>query len=276
MNQQALVEQIIRKQSFLCVGLDTDAGRIPAILGKEPDPVFAFNKAIIDATAPFAVAFKPNTAFYEAGGVKGWASLEKTISYIKQQYPDMLVIADAKRGDIGNTSANYARAFFEVMDADAVTVAPYMGFDSVSPFLAWKDRWTVLLAATSNEGSADFQQLVDERGQKLYEQVVRKACSWAGPDQLMFVVGATKPAELRIIRNLAPEYFFLVPGVGAQGGSLAEVAEYAMTRRCGIIVNASRSVIYASNGADFAEAAASEAAKMQAEMKTLLEEKGVV
>ncbi|HMM11992.1 MAG TPA: orotidine-5'-phosphate decarboxylase [Bacteroidales bacterium] len=275
MSRQKLFESICRKQSFLCVGLDTDPKRIPDVLRNEPDPVFAFNKAIIDATAPFAVAFKPNTAFYEAEGLKGWSSLEKTMAYIKAQYPEILVIADAKRGDIGNTSASYARAFFEVMGADAITVSPYMGFDSVSPFLTYKDKWTILLAATSNSGSADFQQIADASGARLYERVVHKATQWASPDQLMFVVGATKPSELAGLRRLVPDYFFLVPGVGAQGGSMPEVVANAVNDQCGVLINASRSIIYASSGEDYARAAAGEAKRMQSEMALLLQQYGI-
>lgn len=276
MSRTQLLENIKAKQSFLCVGLDADLSRIPQHLRNEPDAIFAFNKAIIDATAVYAVAFKPNTAFYEAEGIEGWASLQKTIHYIKQQYPEIMVIADAKRGDIGNTSASYARAFFDIMGADAITVAPYMGFDSVRPFLEYRDKWTILLAATSNAGSADFQQRTDATGHKFYELVVRKACEWAGSDQLMFVVGATKPAELAALRQLAPDYFFLVPGVGAQGGSLAEVADNAMSKSCGVLVNASRSIIYASDGHDFALAAASGAQELQKEMAVLLSKYGII
>ncbi len=276
MSRKRLLENIKAKQSFLCVGLDTDWSRIPQHLRNEPDAIFSFNKAIIDATAPYAIAFKPNTAFYEAEGIEGWSSLQKTTRYIMQQYPDILLIADAKRGDIGNTSASYARAFFDVMGADAITVAPYMGFDSVSPFLDYKDKWTILLAATSNAGSADFQHHTNAAGQKFYELVVRKACDWAGPDQLMFVVGATMPAELAALRKLAPDYFFLVPGVGAQGGSLTEVADNAMNESCGVIVNASRSIIYASDGDDFDFAAAAEALKLQQEMAALLNKYGII
>jgi orotidine-5'-phosphate decarboxylase len=275
MSRRKLLESIKRKQSFLCVGLDTNPKRIPALLKAQPDPVFAFNKAIIDATAPYVVAFKPNTAFYEASGSRGWMSLEKTITYIKEQYPDILVIADAKRGDIGNTSASYARAFFDVMGVDAITVAPYMGYDSVSAFLAYKDKWTILLAATSNSGSSDFQHLAVESGEKVYELVVKKASQWAGPDQLMFVVGATKPSELAAIRRIVPDYFFLVPGVGAQGGNLTDVAQNAMIDQCGLIVNASRSIIYASDGEDFALAASAEAQIIQQEMAALLELRGL-
>lgn len=276
MSRKQLLENIKVKRSFLCIGLDTDILRIPQHLRNESDAIFTFNKAIIDATAAYAIAFKANTAFYEAQGIEGWESLQKTIRYIKQQYPDILVIADAKRGDIGNTSASYARAFFVLLGADAITVAPYMGFDSVNPFLAFKDKWTILLAATSNAGSADFQQRTDSSGLKFYELVVRKACEWAGPDQLMFVVGATKPAELAALRRLVPDYFFLVPGVGVQGGSLAEVADNAMNDGCGILVNASRSIIYASDGDDFALAAAAEAQKLQLEMAVLLNKYSII
>lgn len=276
MSRERLLENIRRRKSFLCVGLDTDRGRIPESLHNGPDPVFSFNKAIIDATAPYVVAFKPNTAFYEADGVRGWLSLEKTVAYIKEKYADILVIADAKRGDIGNTSASYARAFFDVMGVDAITVAPYMGADSLKPFFNYKDKWTIVLAATSNAGSADFQQFKDEAGIKLYEHVVRKASQWAGPDQLMFVVGATKPSELASLRQIVPDYFFLVPGVGAQGGSLTEVVDHAMNDHCGLLVNASRSIIYASMEEDFAQAARTEAQKLQQEMAACLEQRGLI
>lgn len=276
MSRERLLENIRRRKSFLCVGLDTDPGLIPQSLHNDPDPVFSFNKAIIDATAPYAVAFKPNTAFYEANGLKGWISLEKTVAYIREKYADILIIADAKRGDIGNTSASYARAFFDVMGVDAITVAPYMGADSLSPFFNYKDKWTIVLAATSNNGSADFQQLKDEAGIKLYEHVVRKASQWAGPDQLMFVVGATKPSELAMLRQIVPDYFFLVPGVGAQGGSLSEVVENAMNDHCGLLVNASRSIIYASMDKDFAEVAHTEAQRLQQEMAICLKQRGLI
>ncbi len=242
MNRQQLVEQIRLKQSYLCVGLDTDLSKIPAHLLKEPDPVFAFNKAIIDATKDLCVAYKINTAFYEAMGLVGWQAMEKTVEYIPRE---ILTIADAKRGDIGNTSAQYARAFFEAFHFDAITVAPYMGADSVKPFLAYKDKWTILLGLTSNEGAADFelQQLGKE---KLYEKVLRTAASWDKSGNLMFVVGATQASEFENIRKIVPHHFFLVPGVGAQGGSLKDISEKAMNKDVGLLVNASRAIIYAS------------------------------
>lgn len=275
MNKDKLVEQIKKKQSFLCIGLDTDSTKIPAILHDSADAVFAFNKAIIDATAALTVAYKPNTAFYEAEGLSGWQSLEKTITYIKQNYPEIIIIADAKRGDIGNTSANYARAFFDKLGTDAITVAPYMGYDSVSPFLEYKEKWTILLGLTSNIGSADFQYSENKEGQKMYLQVIQKAATWADSNQLMFVIGATHPEELSEIRAIIPDYFLLVPGVGAQGGSLEKVAKAAMNAECGLLVNSSRGIIYASSGADFAEAAAKEAAILQQQMQQFLKEAGI-
>lgn len=269
MNRADIVSQIRAKRSFLCVGLDTDIKKIPQHLLNEEDAVFAFNKAIIDATAPYAIAFKPNTAFYEVYGAKGWLSLEKTITYIKKNYPDMFVIADAKRGDIGNTSANYARAFFETLQADALTVAPYMGVDSVEPFLGFEGKWVILLALTSNKGSRDFQYLNSE-GIELYKNVLMKSTEWAGSDKMMYVVGATHPEELGEIRKMLPEHFLLVPGVGAQGGDLQAVAKYGLNKDCGLIVNSSRGIIYASNGTDFAERAAEEASKLQKQMEQVL------
>jgi orotidine-5'-phosphate decarboxylase len=276
MNKAKLVEQIKKKQSFLCIGLDTDITKIPAMLRDSADAVFEFNKAIIDATAALAVAYKPNTAFYEAEGLSGWHNLERTITYIKQNYPEIIIIADAKRGDIGNTSANYARAFFEKLGADAITVAPYMGYDSISPFLTYKEKWTILLGLTSNKGSADFQYSRNQDGQKMYLQVIQKAATWADSKQLMFVVGATHPEELSEIRSIIPDYFLLVPGVGAQGGSLEKVAKAAMNSECGLLVNSSRGIIYASSGADFAEEAAKEAAILQQQMQQCLKEAGVI
>lgn len=270
MNKTELIAQILKKRSFLCVGLDTDLEKIPTHLQQLPDAVFQFNKSIIDATAAYTVAFKPNTAFYESEGTGGWESLEKTITYIKKHYPEIMVIADAKRGDIGNTSRRYAKAFFEQLQADALTVAPYMGFDSVQPFLGFDDKWVVLLGLTSNSGSADFQQLKLENGHFLYEEVVSKAIGWAGSHQLMFVTGATKPEMIARIRSLAPDYFFLVPGVGAQGGDLNAVAEAGLNTEVGILVNASRSILYASSTVDFAEAAATEAQKLQQEMESIM------
>ncbi len=269
MNRADIVSQIRAKKSFLCVGLDTDIKKIPQHLLNEEDAVFAFNKAIIDATAPYAIAFKPNTAFYEVYGAKGWLSLEKTITYIKKNYPEMFVIADAKRGDIGNTSANYARAFFETLQADALTVAPYMGVDSVEPFLGFEGKWVILLALTSNKGSRDFQYLNSE-GKELYKNVLMKSTEWASSDKMMYVVGATHPEELGEIRKLLPEHFLLVPGVGAQGGDLQAVAKYGLNKDCGLIVNSSRGIIYASNGIDFAERAAEEASKLQKQMEQVL------
>lgn len=279
MNKQQLIDNIKRKQSFLCVGLDTDLEKIPAHLKSLSDPVFEFNKQIIDATQQYCIAYKPNTAFYECLGTKGWQSLEKTVKYIKDNYPDQFIIADAKRGDIGNTSLMYAKAFLDVMPCDAITIAPYMGADSVKPFLNYKDKWAIVLGLTSNEGSADFQKIPipffrneDKiEVQLLAEVVLRKTASWGTTDNLMFVIGATQEKLLKEIRKVVPDHFFLVPGVGAQGGSLKEVATNAMNKDIGLIVNASRSIIYASNGLDFAEKAALEAHNMQREMAGLLE-----
>ncbi len=267
MNRAELFEQIQKKQSFLCVGLDADIKKIPEHLLHEEDPIFAFNKEIIDATQDLCVAYKPNTAFYESLGVQGWVALEKTITYIKENYPEQLIIADAKRGDIGNTSAMYARTFFEALDADAVTVAPYMGEDSVSPFLGYANKWVILLALTSNKGATDFQRIENkENAQPLFESVMRTAQTWANEDQLMFVVGATQGKAFEQIRAIAPEHFLLVPGVGAQGGSLQEVCKYGMTKQCGLLVNSSRGIIYKSNGEDFGAAARQAARELQAEM----------
>ena len=266
MTRQQLIDNIRRKQSFLCVGLDTDIKKIPQHLLGEDDPIFAFNKAIIDATAPYCVAYKPNLAFYECGGLKGWAAFEKTVKYIKENYPDQFIIADAKRGDIGNTSAMYARTFFEQYDVDALTVAPYMGEDSVTPFLGYKDKWVVLLALTSNKGSHDFQLTTDADGERLFEKVIKTSQSWAGDEQMMYVVGATQGRMFEDIRRIAPTSFLLVPGVGAQGGSLQEVCRYGMIADCGLLVNSSRGIIYASQGEDFAEVAAQKAKALQEEM----------
>ena len=269
MNKQQLIDQIQKKKSFLCVGLDTDINKIPQHLLEKEDPVFEFNKQIIDKTAEFAVAYKPNTAFYEVYGANGWHSLEKTVQYIKTNYPEIFIIADAKRGDIGNTSANYAKAFFNTLKADALTVAPYMGKDSVEPFLGFDDKWVILLALTSNKGSQDFQYLnVGER--MLHQQVLQTATTWASSEQMMFVVGATHPEELGEIRKMLPDYFFLVPGVGAQGGDVQTVAKYGLNKDCGLLVNSSRGIIYASNGPDFADRAAEEAQKLQQQMAALL------
>ena len=266
MNRQQLVEVIKQRKTFLCVGLDTDIKKIPAHLLTAEDPIFDFNKAIIDATAPFCMAFKPNLAFYESLGVKGWVAFEKTIKYLKANYPQHFIIADAKRGDIGNTSAMYARSFFEELDIDSLTVAPYMGEDSVSPFLGYEGKWVILLALTSNKGSHDFQLTADADGERLFEKVLRTSRKWAGADKMMYVVGATQGQAFEGIRQIVPDSFLLVPGIGAQGGSLEEVCKYGMTKDCGLIVNSSRAIIYASTGDDFAEAAAKAAEDVQKKM----------
>ena len=271
MTRQDIVNQITKKQTFLCVGLDTDIKKVPAHLLNDEDPIFAFNKAIIDATADYCIAYKPNLAFYESMGVKGWISFEKTIKYLKQNYPEQFIIADAKRGDIGNTSAMYARSFFEELDIDSVTVAPYMGEDSVSPFLTYDGKWVILLALTSNKGSHDFQLTADANGERLFEKVLRTSQTWATADQMMYVVGATQGQLFEDIRRIVPDHFLLVPGIGAQGGSLEEVCRYGMNSQCGLIVNSSRAIIYASNGTDFAEKAAEAAKSVAAEMKVMLE-----
>lgn len=266
MNKQQLFENIKRKQSFLCVGLDTDIKKIPEHLLKEEDPIFAFNKAIIDATAPYCIAYKPNLAFYESMGVKGWIAFEKTVEYIKKNYPDQFIIADAKRGDIGNTSAMYARTFFEELDIDAVTVAPYMGEDSVTPFLTYEKKWVILLALTSNKGSHDFQLTEDKEGERLFEKVLRKSQEWANDQNMMYVVGATQGKMFEDIRKIVPNHFLLVPGIGAQGGSLEEACKYGMNSKCGLIVNSSRAIIYADKSEAFAQAAKNEAEKVQKQM----------
>ena len=259
------------KKSFLCVGLDTDTKKIPQHLLNEEDPIFAFNKAIIDATAPYCVSYKPNLAFYEAFGIKGMMAFEKTINYLKENYPNHFIIADAKRGDIGNTSAMYARTFFEEYNIDALTVAPYMAEDSVTPFLGYQDKWVVLLALTSNKGSHDFQLTADTEGERLFEKVLRRSQEWGNDENMMYVVGATQGAMFADIRKLAPNHFLLVPGVGAQGGSLQEVCKYGMIKDCGLLVNSSRGIIYASNQEDFAEVAAQKAKELQQEMAAELE-----
>ena len=266
MTRQQLIEQIFTKKSFLCVGLDTDIKKIPNHLLGSEDPIFDFNKAIIDATAEYCVAYKPNLAFYESMGTKGIASFERTVKYLNDNYPNHFIIADAKRGDIGNTSAMYARTFFEEYDLDALTVAPYMGEDSVTPFLGYDGKWVILLALTSNKGSHDFQLTEDKDGERLFEKVIRKSQAWAGDDRMMYVVGATQGAMFKDIRAVAPTHFLLVPGVGAQGGSLQEVCKYGITKDCGLLVNSSRGIIYASSDTDFAEAAAAKAKELQAEM----------
>ena len=272
MNRDQLVTEIFRKKSFLCVGLDVDLNKIPEFLLKEEDPIFTFNKAIIDATAPYCVAYKPNLAFYEAYGLKGIAAFEKTIAYLKENYPEQFVIADAKRGDIGNTSKMYAKTFFGEYDVDALTVAPYMGEDSVVPFLDGYDgKWVVLLALTSNKGSFDFQLTEDNNGERLFEKVIKKSRQWGDDENMMYVVGATRGEMFTDIRKVAPTSFLLVPGVGAQGGSLQDVCKYGMTKDCGLIVNSSRGIIYADKTENFAQAAAESARKLQEEMAAELD-----
>ena len=271
MNRQQLINEIFTKKTFLCVGLDTDINKIPAHLKNEEDPIFAFNKAIIDATAPYCVAYKPNLAFYECYGLKGMLAFEKTIQYIKENYPNHFIIADAKRGDIGNTSKMYAQTFFEEYNLDSVTVAPYMGEDSVKPFLEYDEKWVILLALTSNKGSHDFQLTEDKQGERLFEKVLKKSQEWGTTENLMYVVGATQGKMFEDIRRIAPEHFLLVPGVGAQGGSLQEVCKYGMTKDCGLLVNSSRGIIYASTDTDFAEVAAVKAKELQEEMAVELE-----
>ncbi|MEZ4787017.1 MAG: orotidine-5'-phosphate decarboxylase [Flavobacterium haoranii] len=269
MTTQQLYEQIQKKKSFLCIGLDVDLNKIPSHLLELEDPIFEFNKAIIDATHDLCVSYKPNTAFYEAYGIKGWQSLQKTINYINEKYPEIFTIADAKRGDIGNTSTMYAKAFFEDLQFDSVTVAPYMGKDSVEPFLAFENKHTILLALTSNEGAYDFQtKKVDDK--ELYKQVLETSKSWKNSENLMYVVGATKAEYFTEIRKIVPTSFLLVPGVGAQGGSLAEVCKYGLAENVGLLINSSRGIIYASNGTDFEEKAREEALKLQMEMETIL------
>lgn len=270
MNRKTLVENIRKKKSFLCVGLDTDINKLPESLKERENAVFEFNRAIIDATAPFCVAYKPNLAFYESLGLEGWNALEQTINYLHENYPDQFIIADAKRGDIGNTAKLYARSFFEHLDVDSVTVAPYMGEDSVTPFLGYPDKWVILLALTSNKGSHDFQFIRSEAGVPLFESVIKTSQQWAGPEEMMYVVGATQGRMFEDIRNIAPKSFLLVPGVGAQGGSLEEVVRYGMIDDCGLLVNSSRGIIYASSGDDFAVKAGEAAKTLQKEMAELL------
>ena len=275
MTRQELIQNIKTKRSFLCVGLDTDLKKVPEHLLNEEDPIFAFNKAIIDATAAYCVAYKPNLAFYEAFGVKGLMAFEKTVKYIQENYPDQFIIADAKRGDIGNTSAMYARTFFEEYNLDSVTVAPYMGEDSVTPFLGYEGKWVILLALTSNKGSHDFQLTESTDGEKLFQKVLRKSQEWAGNDQMMYVVGATQGQAFEEIRKIVPDHFLLVPGVGAQGGSLSEVCKYGMTQDCALLVNSSRAIIYADNTENFAKAAAEAAKAVQQEMEAELNSRGI-
>ena len=271
MTREQLIQQIFAKKSFLCVGLDTDARKIPAHLLDLHDPIVEFNKAIVDATVPYCVAFKPNLAFYEAHGTHGMIAFKRTVEYIREKHPHHLIIADAKRGDIGNTSKMYARTFFEEYSVDALTVAPYMGEDSVTPFLEYDEKWVVMLALTSNKGSLDFQLMKDENGERLFEKVMRKGMEWGTPQNMMFVVGATRGELFADVRRVAPHHFLLVPGVGAQGGSLEEVCHYGMTSDCGLLVNSSRGIIYASDGEDFAEMAGNKAREMQQEMAILLD-----
>jgi orotidine-5'-phosphate decarboxylase len=270
MKKEDLIQTIKEKKSFLCVGLDPDLTKIPKFLLEYDDPIFEFNKRIIDATKEYCVAYKPNSAFYECLGSKGWDSLKKTVEYMPD---DVFKIADAKRGDIGNTSAKYAETFFKHMNFDAVTVAPYMGIDSVSPFLAYEDKWVIILALTSNKGALDFQFTTDLHGEKLFEKVIKKSSEWGGDDQLMYVVGATRDEAIKEVREVSPNHFFLVPGVGAQGGSLKAVADYGWNAQCGLLVNSSRGIIYAGNDEDFAEKAKSAAVELQLEMAKIIEAK---
>ncbi len=278
MTKQELFEQIKKKKSFLCVGLDSDINKIPKHLLDNEDPVFEFNKQIIDATLPYTVAYKPNIAFYESRGAEGWKSLEKTINYLNEKAPEAFTIADAKRGDIGNTSKMYAKAFLENMPFDSITVAPYMGVDSVSPFLEYDNKWVVLLALTSNKGAFDFQTVKpsSDKDDELYKQVLTKSQEWANDERMMYVVGATKAEFFTEIRKYVPEHFLLVPGVGAQGGSLSEVSKYGMNDTCGLLVNSSRGIIFASVEEDFAEVAVAKAKELQLEMEGLLKDKGVI
>lgn len=270
MNREELFHNIKRKKSFLCVGLDTDLKKIPAHLLKEEDPIFAFNKAIIDATADLCISYKPNLAFYENSGWKGLRSLYRTVEYIRANYPDQFIIADAKRGDIGNTSKMYAESFFDDMDADAVTVAPYMGQDSVTPFMGYEGKWVILLALTSNKGAEDFQYSICENGKPLFQNVLEQSKKWGSADNMMYVVGATRAEMLSDIRKVIPESFLLVPGIGAQGGSLEDVCKYGMNDRCGLIVNNSRAIIYADSTTSFAEIARKKALEVQKHMSEFL------
>ena len=276
MTYSQLVQQIRAKGSFLCVGLDSDIEQLPASLRHSATPLLDFNKAIIDATAPYTVAYKPNLAFYEALGSSGWAQLVQSLAYIRENYPNMFIIADAKRGDIGNTAQRYAQAFFETQDCDAVTLSPYMGMDAIDPFLAYRQKWAIVLALTSNPSAEEFEMQALADGELLYERVIRTVCARAGKEKLMLVAGATRPQMLGRIRELAPEHFLLVPGVGAQGGSLEEVARYGLTKDAGLLVNVSRAIIYADKGKGFAEAAGKKAAEYAQEMKQLLEAKGFI
>lgn len=271
MTTQALIDQIKKKKSFLIVGLDTDLDKIPKHLLAEEDPIFAFNKAIIDATHDLCVGYKPNIAFYEAYGLQGWKSLEKTIQYLNTHYPEQFTIADAKRGDIGNTSTRYAKAFFEELAFDSITIAPYMGKDSVEPFLRFQNKQTILLALTSNAGAFDFQTQTIE-GQELYKKVIATSQTYEGAENLMYVVGATKASYLKDIRKIVPEAFLLVPGIGAQGGNLEEVCNYGMTKDVGLLINSSRGIIYKSQDQDFAQAARTAAQELQSQMESILKD----
>lgn len=271
MTKKELFEHIKAKQSFLCVGLDTDINKIPAHLLEMEDPIYEFNKAIVDATAPYCVAYKPNTAFYESMGYRGWKSLEKSVEYIRQRHPGMFIIADAKRGDIGNTSEMYACSFFDEMKADAVTVSPYMGEDSVKPFLIYPEGWVILLALTSNKGSLDFQMTTDQQGVRLFEKVLHESKKWGSSEQMMYVVGATQGELFKDVRKIVPDHFLLVPGVGAQGGSLEDVCRHGMNKECGLLVNSSRAIIYADQSENFAQVAAENSKKMQSQMRVMLE-----
>ncbi len=272
MNSDKLFQEIQKKHSFLCVGLDTDPDKIPRHLLKTKDPLFVFNKQIINATAEYCVAYKPNIAFYESQGIPGWKALEETAIYIREKYPEIFLIADAKRGDIGNTSRMYAKAFFNHLPFDAVTVAPYMGRDSIEPFLEYQDKWVILLALTSNQGAADFQLIRDKENIHLFERVISRSADWGTTDNLMYVVGATKASMLSLIRQKIPDHFLLIPGIGAQGGSLEEVAEYGMNKKCGLLVNSSRGIIYAGHSKDFAVAAGEKAREIQQSMAKLLDQ----
>ena len=276
MNKEQLVKQIKEKRSFLCVGLDSDIKKMPACIKDNEDAIFDFNKAIIDATAPYTVAYKPNLAFYEAFGVKGWISFEKTVKYIKENYPEIFIIADAKRGDIGNTSALYARSFFEEMKVDSITVAPYMGEDSVKPFLAYDGTWVILLALTSNPGSHDFQLTKDEDGTMLFEKVLATSQKWGSDQNMMYVVGATQGKSFENVRRIVPNHFLLVPGVGAQGGSLEEVCKYGMNKDCGLLVNASRAIIFADGSENFAAVGAEKARDYQQQMERELKAHNII
>lgn len=275
MNRSELVNQIKTKRTFLCVGLDTDLKKVPQHILKEEDPIFSFNKAIIDATADYCVAYKPNLAFYEAFGVKGLMAFEKTVKYLKENYPNHFIVADAKRGDIGNTSAMYARTFFEEYDVDSLTIAPYMGEDSVTPFLGYDGKWVIVLALTSNKGSHDFQFTEDKDGERLFEKVLKTSVNWGNKDNMMYVVGATQGKIFEDIRRIVPDHFLLVPGVGAQGGSLEEVCKYGMNKECGLLVNSSRGIIYAANDETFAQTAAEKAKELMEQMDAELKKYGI-